>query len=225
MMNEKQILERLESEIRPGKAAPRGLVGELTPVKPGLSTGAVLTVFAAVLTGITVGGGLTMGPPRGLLAMTVAQVMIVGALGVTMMGILGLAAAQGLRPGSKVRVNVRWANVLPLVGFLAMAAMIFPWRWMPENFIADGWGCLREGLYVALASSGGVIWLVRRGYVTNWAGLAGTLGAFCGLTGAALLHVMCPDQEATHLIVWHGGILAGGTLGGLLAGYLVLRGK
>jgi len=25
--------------------------------------------------------------------------------------------------------------------------------------------------------------------------------------------------------VWHGGILAGGTLGGLLAGYLVLRGK
>ena len=224
MMDEKQMLERLEREIRPGKAAPMGLVGKLTPVKPGLSTGAVLMVFAAVLCGITAGGGLALGS-RGMLAMTVAQVMIMGALGVTMMGILGLAAAQGLRPGSKVRVNVRWANVLPLVGFLAVAAMIFPWRWMPENFVSSGWGCLREGLYVAVASSVGVIWLVRRGYVTNWAGLAGTLGAFCGLTGAALLHVMCPDQEATHLLVWHGGILAGGTLGGLLAGYLVLRGR
>ena len=224
MMDEKRIGDRLEREIWPGKSAPMGLVGELTPVKPGLSTGAVLTVFAAVLTGITVGGGLTLGS-RGMLAMTVAQVMIMGALGVTMMGILGLAAAQGLRPGSKVWVNARWASVLPLMGFLMMAAMIFPWQWMPENFIANGWGCLREGMYVALASSVGVIWLVRRGYVTNWAGLAGTLGAFCGLTGAALLHVMCPDQEATHLIVWHGGILAGGTLGGLLAGYLLLRGK
>ena len=224
MMEETQIWERLEKEIRPGKAAPMGLVGELTPVQPGLSTGVVLTVFAAVLTGITVGGGLTLGS-RGMLAMTVAQVMIMGALGVTMMGILGLAAAQGLRPGSKVWVNVRWANVLPLIGFLAIAAMIFPWRWMPETFIANGWGCLREGLYVELASSAGVIWLVRRGYVMHWAGLAGTLGAFCGLTGAALLHVMCPDQEATHLIVWHGGILVGGTLGGLLAGYLLLRGK
>ncbi len=224
MMDEKRIGDRLESEIRPGKSAPMGLVGELTPVKPGLSTGAVLTVFAAVLCGITVGGGLALGS-RGMLAMTVAQVMIMGALGVTMMALLGLAAAQGLRPGSKVWVNVRWAKVLPLVGFLMMAAMIFPWQWTPENFVANGWGCLREGLYVALASSVGVIWLVRRGYVMHWAGLAGTLGAFCGLTGAALLHVMCPDQEATHLIVWHGGILAGGTLGGLLAGYLLLRGK
>ena len=59
----------------------------------------------------------------------------------------------------------------------------------------------------------GVRWLVLRGHVTNWAGLAGTLGAFCGLTGA------------THLLPWHGGIPAGGTLGGLLAGHFVLRGK
>lgn len=42
-----------------------------------------------------------------MLAMTVAQVMIMGALGVTMMAMLGLAAAQGLRPESKVWVNVR----------------------------------------------------------------------------------------------------------------------
>ena len=72
---------------------------------------------------------------------------------------------------------------------------------------------MREGLYIAVASSVRVIWFVRRGYVTNWAGLAGTLGEFCGLTGA------------THLLPWHGGILAGGTLGGLLAGHFVLRGK
>ena len=40
-----------------------------------------------------------------------------------------------------------------------------------------------------------------------------------------MLHQMCPDREATHLLLWHGGIPAGGTLGGLLAGYLVLRGR
>ena len=145
MMDEKQIGELFEREIRPGQAAPMGVVGELTPVKPGRSTGAVLTVFAAVLRGITVGAGLTLGS-RGMLAMTVAQVIIIGALGVTMMAMLGLAAAPDLRPGSKVWVKVRWANVLPLMGFLALAAMIFPWRWMPAEFIANGWECLREGL-------------------------------------------------------------------------------
>jgi hypothetical protein len=221
MSEEEKILAALDRELPPGKPAPAGLVGDLTPVRPGLSTGAVLTLFAALLAGITIGGGMLLGA-RGMEAMTVAQVMILAALGTTMAVLLGLATVQCLRPGSRVWISVRWANILPLLGFLAVAALAFPWRWMPETFL-HGWGCLKEGLYVALASSVGVVWLVRRGYVTNWAGTSGTLGAFCGLTGAALLHVMCPDQEATHLIVWHGGILAGGTLGGLLAGYLLLR--
>jgi drug/metabolite transporter (DMT)-like permease len=221
MNDEEQILAALDRELPPGPPAPAGLVGELKPVPPGLSTGAVLTLFAALLCGITVGGGALLGA-RGLEAMTVAQVMILSALGTTLSVLLGLAMIQGLRPGSKVWLHVGWANVLPLLGFLAVAALAFPWRWMPETF-GHGWGCLKEGIYVALASSVGVIWLVRRGYVTNWSGTAGTLGAFCGLVGAALLHVMCPDQEATHLIVWHGGILASGTLGGLLAGYILLR--
>lgn len=221
MNDEEQILAALEREIPPAPPAPAGLVGDLEPVRPGLSTGAILTLFAALLCGITVGGGWLLGS-RGMEAMTVAQVMILAALGTTMVVLLSLAMVQCLRPGSRVWVSVRWANVLPLLGFLAVASLAFPWRWMPETF-GHGWGCLKEGLYVALASSVGVVWLVRRGYVTNWAGTAATLGAFCGLTGAALLHVMCPDQEATHLMVWHGGILAGGTLGGLLAGYLLLR--
>jgi len=221
MSDEEKILAALERELPPGKPAPAGLVRDLSPVRPNLSTGAVLTLFAVLLGGVTVGGGLLLGS-RGMKAMTVAQVMILAALGTTMVLILGLAMVQCLRPGSKVWVSVRWATVLPLLGFLAVAALGFPWRWRPETF-ALGWGCLKEGLYVALGASFGVIWLVRRGYVTNWAGTAGTLGAFCGLTGAALLHVMCPDQEATHLMVWHGGILASGTVGGLLAGYLLLR--
>lgn len=221
MSNEEKILAALDRELPPGKPAPAGLVRELSPVRPGLSTGAVLTLFAALLAGITVGGGYLLGS-RGTEAMTVAQVMILAALGTTMVVLLGLAMVQCLRPGSKVWVSVPWANALPLLGFLAVAALAFPWRWMPDTF-GHGLGCLKEGLYVAAGSSLGVVWLVRRGYVTNWAGTAGTLGAFCGLVGAALLQVLCPDQEATHLMVWHGGILAGGTLGGLLAGYLLLR--
>ena len=219
-MNEEQILAALERELPPGQPAPAGLVGDLKPVRPGLSTGAVLTLFAALLSGITVGGGLL--GSRGLAAMTVAQVMILGALGATTLIVLGLAMVHSLRPGSRVWISVRWANLLPLLGFLAVAGLAFPWQWAPETF-SHGRACLNTGLLVALASSGGVVWLVRRGYVTSWAGVSATLGAFCGLVGAAVLQVMCPDQEATHLIVWHGGILAGGTLGGLLAGYLLLR--
>jgi hypothetical protein len=53
--------------------------------------------------------------------------------------------------------------------------------------------------------------------------MGATLGATAGLLGVTVLQVKCPHQEALHLLVWHGSVLAIATGAGLLTGWLAQR--
>jgi hypothetical protein len=92
------------------------------------------------------------------------------------------------------------------VGFLTGAALLFPWRG-GEAFASQGWPCLLAGSAVAIP--GGVLFrlLTRRGVPLSAGAFGGTLGAIAGLLGVTVLQFRCIYQNATHLLVWHGGVL------------------
>jgi hypothetical protein len=53
--------------------------------------------------------------------------------------------------------------------------------------------------------------------------LGGTLGAIVGLLSATVLQFTCSLQEASHLLVWHGGVLLASTALGVGIARLVER--
>jgi hypothetical protein len=70
----------------------------------------------------------------------------------------------------------------------------------------------------------GLTWLLmRRGFVTD--PLAGAVagGAFAGLLGMAVLALHCPIFSATHIIVWHAGVIVVTSVAGACIGWIQTR--
>ena len=190
------------------------IAASLQPVKPMPATGVLAGQFAAIFLVFAAGLIAIMGVTgfRTLNAWQALGILAILAVGVSL---LALVLAWQIHPGSLQKISAKLSWAYFGVGFLTGAALLFPWRGV-EAFVSRGWPCLLVGSAVAIP--GGVLfWLLSRRGVPLSAGTFGsTLGAIAGLLGLTVLQFRCPYQDAAHLLVWHGGVLALSITAGVL---------
>ena len=77
---------------------------------------------------------------------------------------------------------------------------------------------------LAALPAAALFWLIaRRGAPLSFGTLGGTLGGIAGLLGATILQFTCSRQDAAHLLVWHGGVLAASITAGVLTAKIIAR--
>jgi hypothetical protein len=215
------LYEWISVEATAAEAAPalygkirNRLQATLEPVAPLPSTRALATQFLVAF-------GLFVLPISGILGFAGFHRMgLVQLIGVTVILAMGAAAlsfslAWQMTPGSLKRFSTSVAAVVLAVGFLACVGILFPWR-MPKAFVAQGWPCSVMGASIAVPAAALFWLLVRRGAPLSGETLGGAIGAIAGLLGVTVLQFSCSRQEASHLLVWHGGVLLVTTLTGIL---------
>jgi hypothetical protein len=199
----------------------RPLLLSLRPVKPlppaGVTIAGIIVLFV-VLSGALVAVMGTAGIARA----SALQVVGIGGLAAAGVCLFSSILARQMRPGSYQPVPERTVLAGFGLGLLIAIAVLFPWGAAPR-FVAQGWPCLLGGMSVAVPAAA-LLWLVvRRGAPLSMSATGSMLGATAGLLGVTVLQIKCPHQEALHLLVWHGSVLAIATGAGLLAGWLAQR--
>lgn len=172
--------------------------------------------------GLFLAGMVAVMGAGGLDRMAQVQIFAVSGLLAAGVALLSLSLAWQMRPGSRHRVAAEVAIGALSVGVLLAMVLLFPWRW-PEAYVRQGWMCGLIGGGGAAAPGALLFWLlIRRGAPLSLPKLGATLGAMAGLLAVAVLQFECTQQEAWHLLAWHGGVLvisiaAGAALGRLAA--------
>lgn len=154
----------------------------------------------------------------------VFQVTVVGLDLAAGMGALSIMLARELRPGSPRPFSGLTFSAVFAAGFFAAVGILFPWRGA-ESFVRDGFPCLRSGMLMAIPAALLFGILAKSGIVLAPRTFGAILGALAGLFGATVLEFHCPYQNAAHLLVWHGSIVAAGSLLGLLIALIVDRNR
>jgi hypothetical protein len=195
----------------------QALKTSLRPVKPtGSAKRIAVQLFLAFV--IMAVAAASFMKPAGLQAMTGGELLGVTAALAIGAALLSLSLAWQMIPGSLQRVSAKAAITVPAAAFLVTVAVLFPWR-APEEFFRAGWHCLRLGMVLAVPAAVLFGSMVRRGAGLGPGMLGATSGAIAGLVSVTILQANCEMQEAIHLLVWHGGLLAVS----IVAGYLIGR--
>lgn len=198
-----RIAHSLTASLEPAKplSAPRILIGRVL---------LVLALAALAFTGV-------MGT-AGLERMRFVQILSMSVLLTAGAFLFSVSLSWQIRPGSYQRLSAAAILASFGIGVLAGISVFFPWH-AARAFLAQGIPCLVAGLIMAVAAAA-LLWLiVRRGAPLSIPTLGATLGATAGLLALAVLQVQCPYQEASHLLVFHGGVLALSTFAGWAIGY------
>ena len=192
------------------------LKSSLRPVKPtGSARRIAVQLFLAFA--ILAAAVASFMKPAGLQAMTRGELWGVAAALVIGAAVLSLSLAWQMIPGSLRRFSAETAIAVPAAAFLVTVAVLFPWR-APEEFFRAGWHCLRLGIALAVPVAVLCGSMVRRGARLGPGMLGATSGAGAGSVSVTILQANCEMQEAIHLLVWHGGVLAVSTVAGYLIG-------
>jgi hypothetical protein len=218
-----QIVEALRvpfgEETRMSGALTRlasGLAADLSPTQPMAPAGFYLTAFVGIFASIVAFGVFREGT-RALSAMSLVQILsILGALSACAF-LLASSLVSQMVPGSLHRLRpelMPWAVVVTLS---VVAGVIFRFG-DAGRFWARGWACLRVGVPFALLAAG-PFWLVlRAGAVLSPKAAGAAAGLLAGLAGTSVLEMHCPNLDLSHILVWHVGVSALGSLCGLGAG-------
>jgi len=202
-----RITDSLTSSLQPARRIP--------PLR--------VTVFSMlVMCALWVAALLSVTGAAGVARMTPLQLSGVSVLLAAGVFLLSLSLSWQMRPGSRQRFGAGRAMGVCGAGVLAGVALLFPWQTQP-GFVMVGWPCLAAGLGMA-APAALLLWLVvRRGAPLSAGAMGATLGATAGLLGLTVLQYRCPHQDALHLLVWHGGVVAAAAIAGLAVAWLAQR--
>jgi hypothetical protein len=144
------------------------------------------------------------------LQFTVVTAVLIGAI-----ALLSASLARQMIPGTLQRFRTGVVFALLAAALVAGIALLFPWP-APVAFVARGWPCSMTGSMVAVLV-GLEFWLLaRRGAPLSAGALGGTIGAIAGLSAVTTLQFSCSRQEASHILVWHGGVLVISIIGGIV---------
>ncbi len=182
------------------KRAQSMVLTDLQPVRPlaplWIFTLALVAVFAVV--GLASASVLGL---HGLHALSPAQRAFIFTTLFATAWLAALGGAREMRPAAGSRLGAR-ALILASAAFPLLFSLIFN-GYGTLNFVAEGIPCLVAGMEVAIPTGVVIAFILRRGFVMNWAATGLAAGALAGLTGLAMLELHCPNLKAIHVMVWH----------------------
>jgi hypothetical protein len=199
----KRIADSIAGSVRPvRRLPPRWML-----------MGGVVLVCATVALGGAAGLGFS-----GIARMTLLERVFV----FSVLGMLVLAAANELVsaivPGSIRRFSSGGLLTVAGVGLGTVLALCFR-DYHTTRFIHAGLVCLAIGLLHAVCA-GLLGWLVvRRGFAVDAVAAGMAAGTTAGLAGVAMLELHCANFQATHVLVWHLGVLVVSAALGALCGW------
>ena len=192
--NEQPDTANIESQLR----------SRLHPVKPIASDRSLIARLLFVFV-LLCAAYIPMVHANGILAQSpVVRIVLLTAIALSAL-VSALAVVQLVVPGARRRVHPAWAFAAPILLIGVISVVVFPMD--TRQFVQRGMPCLRMGVVCAIPAAVAGIVLLRRGYVTHRGTLAAVAGAFAGLAGVTALDMHCPTLEASHIAVWHLGVI------------------
>jgi hypothetical protein len=134
--------------------------------------------------------------------------------------LLSVSLAWQVIPGSLHRFPAHLAIGTAASAFAGASLLLFPWD-AAASSVAQGRACLGTGLMLAAPAALAFLLLARRGAVLNRVMVGTTVGAMSGLFGVSVLQFHCPILEASHIVIWHGGVLLISIAAGVAIGYSI----
>ncbi len=200
-----------ESERAAIRRAQSTLIADLRPVRAiapiWVFTLGLMAVFAGIAIAAASGLGL-----HGVHALNPVQRVAIFSALLAAGWLAAAACARAMRPAAGSRLGVL-ALALASGAFPVLFALIFR-GYGTLNFVHEGIPCLVAGMAVAVPTGVVIAFILRRGFVMEWASTGTAAGALAGLTGLAMLELHCPNLKAIHVMVWHVAVVVtSGALG------------
>ena len=198
--------------------AESAILNDLHPVRPLAPPWVFTVVFASLFASISVGVASVLGM-HGIRALSPGQRSLIFPMLLTAAWFTAVGCARAMRPaaaGSRLGVPTL---ILSASVFSGLFSLIFQ-GYSTQNFVPEGVPCLFMGLGVSVPTGLVIVYILRRGYVTDWtmAGLAA--GALSGLTGLCMLELDCANLKAIHVMTWHVAVLVSSGLLGYAGGWV-----
>ena len=189
---------------------------DLTPVRPLAKPVPFLLVSGALLTALVALEGFLMGT-TGLSLMNPSQMLGIGALLASSLVLLSRSLRLQMIPGASGRFSTTLLGLSIIAILAASMVILFPWH-PSADFIPQGLSCWTPGMMLALPAALGLVWVARRGVFLSPDLAGGTIGLLAAASALMTIQLRCVLLEASHLLVWHAGVLLGWALLGFLAG-------
>ncbi len=216
----RNALSGVEEHARPAeirlKRIQARMVESLRPVHPLPASRFLLFLCAIIFLSIVAIGAMSF-EMAGWGALSLLQrtsVFIALAASATLMGISMIGQ---MTPGSKqVVAPLVLPIVIPAVLLFVLVAAFRPQT--ETDFVGNGSACLIRGLSYAIP--GAILFLVilRRGAILYPTLIGAAAGGLAGMIGLGVLEINCPNLNVFHIVTWHGGLVAVGSLAGAMTG-------
>lgn len=198
------------------------LGSNLAAVKPIAPPWVLFAALTLVCWAIAIAGGLLL-KPHGIARMDTVEIASIFGLLAALTSIAAAACVAQAIPGSRTLLSPSALVLVVCAALLALFAALFH-DYATDAFVSQGIKCLIAGLACAVPVSGGVYWLLRRGFPLDSRASGVARGTLAGLAGVAMLEIHCPNFEAPHVMVWHVAVIAvSAAMGAVLRGNRVGR--
>ena len=215
-----RLLDKADDGLRPSESLLRrikaGILEDLKPIRPLAPSRILLFGCAIIFLSVVAVGALLLGM-NGWGALSLVQRIVVFVTLAASAVLLAMSMVRQMAPGSKQILAP--AVLLVAILVLLMMVMAATFRSHQESaFLASGVMCMKNGLTYSIPAAF-LLWLiVRRGAILYPKLMGAVAGGLAGLAGLSVLEVNCPNLNVFHILVWHGGVVVIGCLGGALLG-------
>ena len=218
-----RLLDEADEGLHPSESLLRriqaGILDDLKPIRPLAPSRILLFGCAIIFLSVVAVGALLLGMNGWGALSLVQRIVVFGTLAASAV-LLAISMVRQMVPGSK---HI-FAPAVFLVGILVVLMMVIAamFRSQQESaFLASGVMCMKNGLTYSMPAAF-LLWLIlRRGAILFPKLIGAVAGGLAGLAGLSVLEVNCPDLNVFHILVWHGGVVVIGSLGGALVGAAV----
>jgi hypothetical protein len=196
-----------------------GILEDLKPVRPLPPPRILLLACLIVLLSVVAVGALLLGTTGWNVLNMLQRTAVFAALAVSAV-LLANSVVRQIVPGSKHAFAPATLPIAILVSLMLVIVATF--RSQRESaFILGGLACMKNGLLFSVAAAF-LLWLIlRRGALLLPKLIGAAAGGLACLSGLSVLEVNCPNLNVFHILVWHGGVVVFGSLGGALVGAAV----
>lgn len=193
-----------------------GLIHDLRPVSPIASTAILVLRILGVL-GIFVCAATLVIGGSGFRIMASSQTTVTSLVCLIFAVLFAFSITSEIVPGTRRPFLPSILTGASVIVFLLSVAILFPWD-ARGSALSGGWQCWRTGVLLASIAAVLVGLLIQRGTAQRLPELGVLIGGLSGLTAVAVMQLNCSRQLASHLVLYHAGVLMATAAAGFLIG-------